>query len=87
MLRSPGTPAAALPTLEKVRRRKAGGTIFPVKDDNVWVLSTTVDPKLRQVWPEDKMIVRQEYHDLLVAILRSVKQRNQMGTVSDFEEE
>jgi hypothetical protein len=55
----------SLPKLRKVHRET-------VKDDWVWVLPDKIGPGK----PTSEILVRQEYHDLLVAILHSIKVRN-----------
>ncbi|KAJ7212277.1 hypothetical protein GGX14DRAFT_448502, partial [Mycena pura] len=63
---------ARLPQLRKVHRENPDPTLFPVKDDWIWVLPNEIGPDE----PASEMFVRQEYHDLLVAILDSIKVRN-----------
>jgi hypothetical protein len=61
-----------LPQLHQVRREHPDSTLFPIKDYWVWVLPDRIGIKK----PMSKILVRQEYHDLLVAILHSIKARN-----------
>ncbi|KAJ7217218.1 hypothetical protein GGX14DRAFT_440784 [Mycena pura] len=65
-----------LPELRKVHRWNPDPTLFPVKDDWIWVLPNEIGPNKKT----SEMFVRQEYHDLLVAILHSIKVRNNIDT-------
>ncbi|KAJ6544048.1 hypothetical protein B0H19DRAFT_1380407 [Mycena capillaripes] len=69
-----------LPKLLKVHRKNPDPTLFPVKDDWVWVLPNEIDP---DEITSQEMFVRQEYHDLLVAILNSIKVRNSIDAYLD----